>query len=371
MADVRYAYGTEVYVVRACYHEDGTDLLAVGGAHSVEVLVVTQGSCKSIANFHIGTRITALAWSSKVTSPSVSDVWSIELSAAGADRELFILSKSSADDEHVFQFGGGMTGHHGKINDMTFCGGHGEESSRYVATVSDDKLLMVWDLNPSINIASPHSPIDEDSSSRRPQPTVYVVAFPHPLTSVNSHPTTSKELLVSDCRGSIFLTDWRTEWEEDEHDAWRNSNVVELVEPRALASPVIGVKSKWTGSVSWRRDSVDTVGAVYGSRFAIWDMGDLQGGKPTVTGVSFPEGGALFRWCPTYPEYFAIASSSPAKGAAIHLHNANYINAVPTVLGIAPHPLHVRTFDWLAEKGIPRIAAGVGREVVIFYIGTE
>ena len=133
------------------------------------------------------------------------------------------------------------------------------------------------------------------------------------------------------------------------------------------------------------------VGAVYGSKFSIWDMGDLQGGKPTITGSSFPEGGTQFRsvpplppspslttthppprrWCPTYPEYFAIASSSPAKGAVLHLHNANYINALPTVLGIAPHPLHVRTFDWLAGKGIPRIAAGVGREVVIFYIGTE
>ena len=128
---------------------------------------------------------------------------------------------------------------------------------------------------------------------------------------------------------------------------------------------------------------------MYGSKFSIWDMGDLQGGKPTVTGMSFPEGGTQFRyvhalpltpppthgqphrWCPTYPEYFAIASSSPSKGAVIHLHNANYINAVPTVLGIAPHPLHVRTFDWLAGKGIPRIAAGVGRDVVIFYIGTE
>lgn len=114
---------------------------------------------------------------------------------------------------------------------------------------------MVWDLNPAINI---HSPLDEDDIPERPQPTVYVVPFPHSLTSVNSHPTTSKELLVSDCRGSIFLTDWRTEWEENEHDAWRNSSVVELTEPRALASPVISKKSKWTGSVSWRRDSVDT-----------------------------------------------------------------------------------------------------------------
>lgn len=33
-------------------------------------------------------------------------------------------------------FGGGLSGHHGKVNDMSFCGGRGEDSHRYVATVS-------------------------------------------------------------------------------------------------------------------------------------------------------------------------------------------------------------------------------------------
>ena len=77
------------------------------------------------------------------------------------------------------------------------------------------------------------------------------------------------------------------------------------------------------------------------------------------------------RWCPTFSEYFALSTSNPSKGAAIHVHNTSYINAQPTVFTLAPRPLQVRDFDFLATPGIPRIAAGVGNEAVIFYIGVE
>ncbi|KAI0362809.1 hypothetical protein OH77DRAFT_1500401 [Trametes cingulata] len=368
--DVRYSHGTEVHVVRACYEDDAADLIAVGGAHSVEVLLLTDTSCKTIANFHIGSRITAIAWSSRVSSPSSADDWSIELAAAGADFSLYLLSKSASGQEEIFPFGGGLSGHHGKVNDMTFCGGRSEDSSRYVATVSDDKMLMVWDLHPSIDLTTPPSP--GASPPSRPQPTAYVITFPHPLTSVNAHPSTSKELLVADCRGSIFLTDWRSDPDENEQDSWRNSSVVELLEPRALADSLAGPSTKWSGSVAWRRDpSADFVGAAYGSRFALWDMGNLAGGKPYVTGTSFAEGGSQFRWCPTYPDYFAVSTSSPAKGAVIHVHNVTYVHAQPTVFQIAPRPLYVRSFDFVACRGIPRIVAAVGREVIVFYIGVD
>ncbi|KAH9951421.1 WD40-repeat-containing domain protein [Amylocystis lapponica] len=363
--DVRHSHGTDVYVVRTCYHDDGADLVAIGGAHSVEVLQTTPTSCKTIANFHIGTRITALAWSSRAASSSTTDEWSIELAAAGADFGLYLLSISSAASENV--------GHHGKVNDMAFCGGQSEDSSRYVATVSDDKMLVVWDLDPPVNIASPSSPHLEGhpAAAGRPQPTALVIPFPHPLSTVDSHPSTSKEFLVSDCRGSIFLIDWRSDPDENELDSWRNSSVLELVEPKALADSVAGLTTLWSGYVSWQRDSADLVGATYGSKFAIWDMANLHGGKPTVAGTSFPEGGHQFRWCPSYPEYFAISTSSPAKGAVIHVHNTNFIHAQPTVFPVASRPQYVRSFDFLAGRGIPRIAAGVGREVVIFYIGVD
>ncbi|TFK93162.1 hypothetical protein K466DRAFT_581249 [Polyporus arcularius HHB13444] len=368
--DVRHSHGTEVFVVRACYEDDAADLIAVGGAHSVEVLLLSESSCRTIASFHIGSRITAVAWSSRVSSPSLTDDWSIELAVAGADFSLYLLSKTANAEEEVFPFGGGLSGHHGKVNDMTFCGGRSEDSSRYVATVSDDKMLMVWDLHPNLDIASPPSP--GASPPVRPQPTAYVITFPHPLTSVNSHPSTSKELLVADCRGSIFLTDWRSDPDENEQDSWRNSAVVELVEPRALADAASGLSNKWSGSVAWRRDSTaEIVGAAYGSKFALWDMGNLYGGKPYMTGTSFAEGGHLFRWCPTYPDYFAVSTSSPAKGAVVHVHNVTYTHAPPTAFQIAPRPLYVRSFDFVAARGIPRIVAAVGREVVVFYIGVD
>ena len=77
------------------------------------------------------------------------------------------------------------------------------------------------------------------------------------------------------------------------------------------------------------------------------------------------------RWCPTFSEYFALSTNNPSKGAVIHVHNTSYINAQPTVFNLAPRPLQVRDFDFLATSGIPRIAAGVGNEAVIFYIGVE
>lgn len=58
------------------------------------------------------------------------------LAASGADFGLRLLTKSFAAIESIWLFGGGITGHHGKINDMSFCGGRGEDSHRYLATVS-------------------------------------------------------------------------------------------------------------------------------------------------------------------------------------------------------------------------------------------
>ncbi|PSR75126.1 hypothetical protein PHLCEN_2v9311 [Hermanssonia centrifuga] len=232
-------------------------------------------------------------------------------------------------------------------------------------------MLMVWDLSPSLNIPShnsPASPSSDKAFTSRPQPTAYVITFPHPLSSVCGHPSTSKEFLVADTRGSIFLTDWRS---DPEQHSWRNSSVIELVEPRALADAVCGLQTRWSGSVAWRRDSVDIIGAAYGSKFALWDLSKLQGGKPAITGSTFPEGGTKFRWSPTYSEYFAVTTNCPAKGAVIHVYNASYIQAQPTVFNIAPRPLYVRDFDFIAERGIPRIVAAVGREIITFYIGVE
>lgn len=40
---------------------------------------------------------------------------------------------------------------------------------------------------------------------------------------------------------------------------------------------------------------MNSVGGAYGSRFAIWDLAKLHGGKPNTVGNTFPDGGTRFR----------------------------------------------------------------------------
>ncbi|KAF5373005.1 hypothetical protein D9758_001760 [Tetrapyrgos nigripes] len=296
------------------------------------------------------------------------------LVAAGSDFSLHLLTKSSLDSENIYPFGGGLSGHHGKINGMSFCGGSGEDGSRYVATVSDDKMLMVWNLRPDPSEDENNDPsIDEDSPSfSRRQPTAYAIPFPHPLTSINSHPTSSKEFLVSDCRGSIFLTDWRSD-PVDAQDGWHQPNIIELSEPRALSDVSLGHALHLSGSVAWHKGSVDMIGAVYGSKYAVWDISKLHGGKPSATGTTFSQGGHRFRWCDTHPEYFAISTQSPLKGAIIQIYNSNFLSAhaQPTVFSISPRPHFVQDFDFVGFGNVPTLAAAVGRSLFIFPIGVE
>ncbi|KAF9557674.1 hypothetical protein CPC08DRAFT_774271 [Agrocybe pediades] len=372
--DLQYTHLSEIYCLRPCQNAEATDLIALGGENSVQIIRVTDSSCESIASFRVGTRITALAWSSSTVSPSSNENWMLELVAATADFGLHLLTKSPKESEYIFTFGGGLSGHHGKINDIAFCGGfNGDDSARYVATVSatrtyaprtDDKMLMVWDLHPSIDIRSP-------SSSSRPQPTAYVIPFPYPLTSIRSHPTTAKDFLVADCRGSVFLTDWRTDPDEAEEGVMRHFSLNELIEPATLAAACMNEKVPWSASVDWRVDTPDIIGGVYGKKFVVWDIKKLAGGLPYVTGGTFPEGGDTFRWCRTHPDYFAISTRTPAKGAVLHVHNLSYAQASPNPISLRPKPHFIRDFDFLGLPGIPRVAAAVGRDVIIFPIGED
>lgn len=134
-------------------------------------------------------------------------------------------------------------------------------------------------------------------------------------------------------------------------------------------------------------DTPFSIGCVYGPKFSIWDISRLRGGKPLITGSSFSEGGQHFRcvlqlyngvsclpfysWCHTYPEHFAISTQSPSKGAIVQVYNVNFIQAQPTIFNLRPRPHFVRDFDFLAMRGIPRIAAAVGHTVMIFSIGVD
>ncbi|KAH9056630.1 hypothetical protein EDB87DRAFT_1635482 [Lactarius vividus] len=353
--DLRHDHGALIHVVRACDNADAPNLIAIGGENSVSVLLIADTSVDLVASFHLGSRITALAWSPRTVSSSSSDQWLIELTAASC----------------------GLCGHHGPVNDMTFCGGPTDESARYVAT-----MLMVWDLHPTIDIPSAPlsvSPSNDDGSgggssspgsNSRPQPTAYVISFPHALSAVCAHASTTKDLLVADVRGSLALIDWRSDPSHAPADAWHHPRVLELAAPRAIA----GAAGAFPASAAWQHANSDIIGSVHRSRFSLWDLSKLQGGKPALSGASFPEGAHRFRWCPTYPEYFAISTrDAGARGATIHVHSAMHAHAhvEPTAFTLAPRPLCVRDFDFVPLKGIPRIAAAVGHELVVFPIGVE
>jgi hypothetical protein len=314
--------------------------------------------------------MTALAWSSRTTSPSTTEDWNLELAGASRDYGLHLFTKTSTTSEEVFNFGGGLSGHHGTINGMTFCGGTTEDSARYVATVSDDKMLMVWDLYPDNNVNGTASDrelsVDEDI---RPQPTTFPMRFSCPLTSVASHPSTSKELLVADSRGSIFLTDWRSDPDAIGalDRAWHHPSTIELVEPKSLAEAASGGSAPWTGSCSlvWRKDDAQIIGSTHGNRFNIWNLKQVQGGKPLMSGSGF----GPFRWNEASPGVFALGSNSPTVGAQVSLYNTSYIYAEPSVRTVAPRPQYIRDFDFLSSNGPTRIAAAVGHEVLVFSIG--
>lgn len=134
----------------------------------------------------------------------------------------------------------------------------------------DDKMLMVWDLRPNVDIPSAPrsrsrslspssssastSPGGGGGSSTRPQPTAYVISFPHALSSVCAHASTTKDLLVADVRGSLALIDWRSDPLHAPADAaWHHPRVIEFAAPRAIA----GGAGAYPASAAWQQANPD------------------------------------------------------------------------------------------------------------------
>lgn len=50
MNALRYEHGTEIYVLRTCEYDDAQDLIALGGEHTVEILLVVRVSYPTSSN---------------------------------------------------------------------------------------------------------------------------------------------------------------------------------------------------------------------------------------------------------------------------------------------------------------------------------
>lgn len=77
------------------------------------------------------------------------------------------------------------------------------------------------------------------------------------------------------------------------------------------------------------------------------------------------------RWCPTNPDYFAIAAHSIKRGAVLHVHNIGYVHAQPSIINVAPRPHRIRDFDFMALRGQPLLAIAFSQRVIVFSIGDE
>lgn len=75
---MKYQSNSQIHVLQACQDDDAHDLFAIGLGQGVEILRVTDSACESLAIFHIGSRITAIAWSPKTISPSSTEDWIVE-----------------------------------------------------------------------------------------------------------------------------------------------------------------------------------------------------------------------------------------------------------------------------------------------------
>ncbi|KAG9103327.1 hypothetical protein FRC06_011383 [Ceratobasidium sp. 370] len=356
---------SDVHVVKSCQHERGRGLLAVAGESRVEVLLRDSSQkflvFKTVASFHVGSTAVALDWSPEAISPASSDNWNIELGVACADGNMRILRKTplSAPTGEIRIFGGGTTGHSARITSLAFSSAR---AGTHVASVGEDCNLLVWNLSPKgIKTEEDLDGSDADMSVEgaggdEQPPSAYPIPFTYPLQDVIAHDANARSLLVADSRGAVSLVDWAgMETEEGTPDEWRRQRIVELMDPKRVAEGITGVRtagvprnSSLSGGADWKPDDPNIVGATYGSRWMIWDLRRLQGGKPVATGEGFLTGGHRFRWCPTDENLFAVSTTSPVPGAAIKVYHISFPGA-PRTYQILPRPHRVRDIDWLTE----------------------
>jgi hypothetical protein len=189
------------------------------------------------------------------------------LGVACADGNMRILRKTplSPPTGEIRIFGGGTTGHSGRITSLAFSSAR---AGMHVASVGEDCNLLVWNLSSKrVKAEEDMDASDADMSMEgsggdEQAPSAYPIPFTHPLQDVIAHDANARALLVADSRGAVSLVDWAgMETEEDAPDGWRRQRIVELMDPRRVAEGITGVRtsgvprnSSLEGGADWKPD---------------------------------------------------------------------------------------------------------------------
>ena len=80
----------------------------------------------------------------------------------------------------------------------------------------------------------------------------------------------------------------------------------------------------------------------------------------------------VHRWCPSFGEYFAMSPlGATSSGAVVKVISVYHLGTQTSTIQIAPKPHEVADFDWVATRGVPKLAVAVGRNVYVFPISVD
>ncbi|WFC99407.1 hypothetical protein MYAM1_002151 [Malassezia yamatoensis] len=166
---------------------------------------------------------------------------------------------------------------------------------QYLATACSDNSIQLWDLEP----ANGGTPIYR---------TLMVSA---PVQTVAFHPRLPKLLLVVDASGIGRFIDWFASFAPGSH---KLQTAASFHEAKSVAANITqGVQS--LGQAAWQAQDFNIVGAVFGSRWSIWNVAadnskTAQLQVSGTTGTHVQPGHSFFAFANTNSRLFAVANQA-------------------------------------------------------------
>ncbi|KAH9817190.1 WD40-repeat-containing domain protein [Melampsora americana] len=377
----QHHFGTEeVYKIK--FSNTLNNLLAVGTTHTLQILRLNEDYSSTVIKvFRIGTRVQHLAWGpcSLTTLENNLEVLKYELLIGCEDQSLrLIKSQSDPKSLKTFKssikvFGGGYTGHSGRITSIAWCSVSGY--SNIIASSASDNCILIWNIE-SNGGSTRREEEGEEERTDIPTPTLLGPLRFTPLT-ISFHPHSSSKLMVYDSTGTIKLIDWTKP---------NQPILLSLIEPRSLIRKLnsIGSDSPPFGMAEWKIDEMNVLGSINGKRWSVWDLRSTLAGNPMATG-EIGNGDLIpdtFKWCPTNSRLFALSSSSPntftSGTGPIQIYFTSFPQS-PRSIRLPHHILQSRSrvhdIEWsINQIGIHQndvLLVAIGKEVLWIQVGKK